>query len=190
MSTIQILDKQTLSEKKYRLQLISFEKPDNEGVFQTLQKEVYYRPDTVAVLLVDKKNKTLLLTKQFRMATFLNGNDNGYLVEACAGVIDEDETPEQTAYREAREETGYQIENLEKIVSAYTSPGGVTEFQHLFMADYTSKSDHPKFGGLKQEGESIELIELSFEEALQKLKSNAFRDMKTIVLLQHFFINR
>ncbi len=190
MSTIQILDKQTLSEKKYKLQLISFEKPDNEGGFHNQQKEVYYRPDTVAVLPIDEKNQKLLLTKQLRLATFLNGNDSGYLVEACAGIIDEDETPEQTAYREAEEETGYVIENLEKVVSAYTSPGGVTEFQHLFMAEYTSKSDHPKFGGLKEEGESIELIELSFGDAQQKLASGAFRDMKTIVLLQHFFMNR
>ncbi len=190
MSTIQILDKQTLSEKKYRLQLVNFEKPDHEGGFHNLQKEVYYRPDTIAVLPVDEKNQKLLLTKQFRLATFLNGNDSGYLVEACAGIIDENETPEQTVYREAEEETGYKIENLQKIASAYTSPGGVTEFQHLFMAEYTSKNDHPKFGGLKEEGESIELIELSFDEALQKLTSGAFRDMKTIVLLQHFFLNR
>src|ERR1700735_685089 len=190
MSTIQILDKQTLSEKKYRLQLIDFEKPDNEGSFHNLQKDVYYRPHTVAVLPVDEENQKLLLTKQFRLATWLNGNDSGYLIEACAGIIDENETPEQTAYREAAEETGYQIENLVKIASAYTSPGGVTEFQHLFMADYTSKNDHPKFGGLKEEGESIELIELSFGEALQKLTSGAFRDMKTIVLLQNFFMNR
>jgi len=190
MSTIQILDKQTLSEKRYKLQLISFEKPDNEGVFHNLQKEVYHRPDTVAVLPVDERNQKLLLCKQFRLATWLNGNDSGYLVEACAGVIDENETPEQTAYREAEEETGYKIENLQKIASAYTSPGGVTEFQHLFMANYTSKNDHPKFGGLKEEGESIELIELCFDEALQKLTSGAFRDMKTIVLLQHFFITR
>jgi GDP-mannose pyrophosphatase NudK len=190
MSTVQILDKQTLSEKKYRLQLISFEKPDAEGEFQNLKKEVYFRPDTVAVLPVDEKNKMLLLTKQFRMATYLNGNDSGYLVEACAGVIDENEIPEQTAYREAEEETGYKIENLVKIASAYTSPGGVTEFQHLFMAEYTSTKDHAKFGGLKEERESVEIIEISFDEALQKLTSGAFRDMKTIVLLQHFFMNR
>lgn len=190
MSTIHILDKQTLSEKKYRLQLISFEKPDNEGGFHNLQKEVYYRPDTVAVLPVDKKNQKLLLCKQFRLPAWLNGNESGYLAEACAGIIDEKETPEQTAYREAEEETGYKIENLVKIGSAYTSPAGITEFQHLFMAEYTSRNDHPKFGGLKEEGESIELIELRFNEALQKLNSGAFRDLKTIVLLQYFFMNR
>jgi nudix-type nucleoside diphosphatase (YffH/AdpP family) len=190
MSTIQILDKQTLSEKKYPLKYISFEKPDAEGEFHNLEKEVYFRPDTVAILLVDEKHQKLLLTKQFRLATFLNGNDGGYLVEACAGIIDENETPEQTAYREAEEETSYKIENLEKIASAYTSPAGITEFEHLFMADYTSTNQHPRFGGLKEEGESIELIELSFDDAFQKLRSGAFRDMKTIALLQHFFMNR
>jgi len=190
MSTIQILNKQTLSEKKYRLQLISFEKPDNEGEFHNVEKEVYYRPDTVAVLPVDKTAQKILLIKQFRVATFLNGNDTGYLVEVCAGVIDEDETPEQTAIREAKEETGYEIENLIKVGSAYTSPGGVTEFQHLYLADYNSDSQHAKFWGLKEEGESIELIELSFDDARERLKSGAFRDMKTIALLQHFFLNR
>lgn len=190
MSTIQILDKQTLSEQKYRLQLISFEKPDNDGEFHTLEKEVYYRPDTVAVLPVDKKNEKLLLIKQFRLASYLNGNETGYLIEACAGVIDENETPEQTVFREAQEETGYAVENLEKIAGAYTSPSGITEFMHLFLAAYSSDREHSKFGGLKEEGESIEVIELSFGDALQKLKSGAFRDMKTIVLLQHFFINK
>lgn len=190
MSTIQILDKQTLSEKKYKLELVSFEKPDHDGEFHTLEKEVYYRPDTVATLMVDEKAQRLLLTKQFRLASFLNGNDTGFLVEACAGVIDENETPEQTAIREAEEETGYKIENLVGVASAYTSPGGVAEFQHLFLADYKSGKDHPQFAGLKAEGENIELIELSFDNALQQLKEGAFRDMKTIALLQHFFLNR
>jgi len=189
MSTIQILKKETLSEVKYPLQYITFEKPDEFGDFHNLAKEVYFRPDAIAVLLVDEDQQKILLTKQFRLATFLNGNDSGYLVEACAGLIDEDETPEQTARREAAEETGYEIGDLEKIGGAFSSPGGTTEFMHLFIGAYQSKTDHQKFGGLKGEGESIELIELGFDEARQQMMAGAFRDLKTILLLQQFFLN-
>jgi GDP-mannose pyrophosphatase NudK len=187
MSTIQILSKQTLSQKKYLLQNISFEKPDSDGEFHTVQKEVYFRPDTVAVLLVDRENQQLLLTKQFRLPTFLNGNDSGYLIETCAGTIDENETPEQTV-REALEETGYEIKDLEKIGSGYLAPGGTTEFMHLFIANYVSEATHSKYWGLKEEGESIELVEYSFDEAKQKLMAGAFRDMKTMALLSRFFM--
>ena len=189
MSTIQILKKETLSEVKYPLQYITFEKPDEFGDFHNLAKEVYFRPDAIAVLLVDEDQQKILLTKQFRLATFLNGNDSGYLVEACAGLIDEYETPEQTARREAAEETGYEIGDLEKIGGAFSSPGGTTEFMHLFIGAYQSKTDHQKFGGLKGEGESIELIELGFDEARQQMMAGAFRDLKTILLLQQFFLN-
>ena len=189
MATIQILDKQTLSDKKYLLKYITFEKPDAEGEFHNQEKEVYFRPDAVAVLLVDKKQKKLLLTKQFRLPTFLNGSDSGYLVEACAGLIDEGETPEQTVHREVEEETGYQIDKLTKIAGAYTSPASATEFLHLFTAVYQSEEGHSKTWGLKAEGESIELIEIGFEEAREKLKQGEFRDIKTILLLQYFFMN-
>jgi GDP-mannose pyrophosphatase NudK len=190
MSTIQILNKETLSDKKYPLKYISFEKPDEEGVFHNQEKEVYFRPDAVGVLLVDEKSKKILLTKQFRLPTFLNGSDSGYLVEACAGLIDEGETPEETVRREVEEETGYQINDLNKIAGAYSSPASATEFLHLFIAGYTSEPDHSKTGGLKAEGESIELIELGFNEAREKLKQGEFRDLKTILLLQHFLMNR
>jgi GDP-mannose pyrophosphatase NudK len=190
MATIQILDKQTLSDKKYPLKYITFEKPDAEGEFHNLEKEVYFRPDAVAVLLVDDKQKKLLLTKQFRLPTFLNGSDSGYLIEVCAGLIDEGETPEQTARREVEEETGYQIDELTKIAGAYTSPASATEFLHLFTAAYQSKKDHSKTWGLKAEGESIELMEMGFDEAEEKLKQGEFRDIKTILLLQYFFMNR
>jgi nudix-type nucleoside diphosphatase (YffH/AdpP family) len=189
MSTIQILNKEILSAKKYPLKYITFEKPDLEGKFQNLAKEVYFRPDVVAVLLVDDERKTILLVKQFRLPTFLNGNDSGHLIEACAGIIDEGETPGQTAYREVEEETGYEIHDLEKIGGAYSSPGATTEFMHLFIAKYTKQSKISAGGGLAAEGESVDLIELTFDEAKDKLNQGAFRDLKTILLLQHFFLH-
>jgi GDP-mannose pyrophosphatase NudK len=188
MASIQILNKETLSDRKYPLKYISFEKPDNEGKFHNQDREVYFRPDAIAVLLVDNKQKKLLLTKQFRLPAFLNGSENGYLIEACAGIIDGDETPEQTVRREVEEETGYQIKNLTKIGGAYSSPNATTEFLHLFIAAYTSDEGHAKTGGLIDEGESIELIEMGFDEAREKLNRGEFRDIKTILLLQHFFM--
>ena len=190
MATIQILNKQTLSDKKYPLKSISFEKPDADGEFHNLEKEVYFRPDAVAVLLVDEKQKKLLLTKQFRLPAFLNGSESGYLVEACAGIIDANETPEQTVRREAEEETGYKLGELTKIAGAYSSPASSTEFLHLYIAGYRSDKDHSKTGGLKKEGESIELIELGFDEAREKLLHSEFRDLKTILLLQAFFLKQ
>jgi GDP-mannose pyrophosphatase NudK len=189
MATIQILNRETLSHKKYPLQNIRFERPDADGKFHTLEKEVYFRPDAVAVLLVDDKHKKILLGRQFRLPAFLNGCDKGYLVETCAGIIDEDETEEQTAYREVKEETGYQITNLNKIGGVYASVGGSTEFVHLFTANYTSDGQHSKSGGLAAEGEDIELIEMSLDEAKEKLKQGWFIDAKTVLLLQHFFLN-
>jgi len=188
MSTIQILNKETLSDKRYPLKYITYEKPDRDGKFQNQSKEVYFRKDAVAVLLVDETRKKLLLTKQFRLPAFLNGSESGYIIEACAGLIDENETPEQTARREVEEETGYQINQLTKIAGAYSSPGGITEFIHLFIANYGQADKISEGGGLKEEGEDVELIEFGFDEARKKLKQGEFRDAKTIILLQHYFM--
>ncbi len=190
MSNIQILNKETLSQKKYLLEYITFEKPDASGEFKNSAKEVYYRPDAIGVLLTDESRKMLLFTKQFRLPAFLNGSDSGYLIETCAGIIDEDESPEDTAHREAEEETGYSITNLTKIAGAYSSAGGITEFVHLYFANYSPESKTGEGGGLKDEGEDIELIEMSFDEAREKLLAGAFYDLKTITLLQHFFLTK
>ena len=151
--------------------------------------EVYFRPDAVAVLLVDPAAKQFLLARQFRLPTFLNGSEKGYLVETCAGLIDEGETPEQAARREVEEETGYPINEFEKIGGVYTSAGGITEFVHLFVASYNSDGPHGKGGGKPGEGEDIELLEISFRDARQQLKQGAVRDAKTLLLLQHYFLN-
>jgi len=189
MSNIQILSKETLSNKKYPLRYITFEKPDADGVFHTIAKEVYFRPDAVAVLLADDERKKLLFAKQFRLPAFLNGSDSGYLVEVCAGIIDENETPEATAHREVEEEMGYEIHDLERMAGAYGSSGGITEFVYYFIAKYSEKSKTGEGGGLKEENEHIEPIEMSFDEAREKLKQGWFIDAKTIILLQYFFMN-
>lgn len=189
MADIRIVNTETLSEKKYPLKQVTFERPDLKGEIIQKKNEIYFRPDAVAILLVNESRGTMLFTKQFRIATYLNGNKTGYLLEACAGLIDEGETPEQTAVREADEETGYAIQNLVKAGQAYTSVGALTEIVHLFTATYSEESKHGEGGGAEGEGEDIELVEMTFDDAYSKLKQGEFIDAKTILLLQHYFLN-
>jgi GDP-mannose pyrophosphatase NudK len=188
MASIQILNKETLVDKKYPLRNITFEMPDRNGKLLHQENEVYFRPDAVTVLLADRIQKRFLLTKQFRLPTFLNGNNAGFLVETCAGLIDENETPEEAARREVEEETGYAIANLRKVAGAYTSAGAITEFLHFFIADYDSHTKPESGGGLDQEGEDITSVEMGFEEARSKLITSELRDAKTIMLIQYFFL--
>lgn len=190
MSTIQILTRENLSNKVYPLQYITFEKPDLEGSMQKEENEIYFRPDAVAVLLIDEKAQKFLLARQFRLPTFLNGSEKGFLVETCAGLIEKGENTEQAARREVEEEMGYPISDLQKIGGVYSSAGGVTEFVHLFTAKYDSNGRHGKGGGKAGEGEAIELLEISFEDARHQLKTGAIRDAKTMLLLQYYFLNK
>jgi GDP-mannose pyrophosphatase NudK len=190
MATINITQRDTIGGTKYPLQKITFQKPDLEGKMHEQVNEVYFRPDGAAILLADPEERKFLLVRQFRLPTFLNGNEKGYLIEACAGIVDEDETPEQAARREVEEETGYQINDLEKVTGVYSTAGGLTEYIHLFIAKYDSKGRHGKGGGNAGEGEDIEVIEIDFEDASEKLKLGAIRDAKTMLLLQHYLMNK
>jgi GDP-mannose pyrophosphatase NudK len=190
MATINIIKRETIRDTQYPLQKITFQKPDLEGKMHEQVNEIYFRPDAVAVLLVDPKKKVFLLARQFRLPTFLNGSEKGYLVETCAGLIDEGETPEQAARREVIEETGYTVTGLEKIGGVYTSAGGITEFVHLFIGVYDSTSQHEKGGGKDGEGEDIEVREITFDEARQQLQEGSLNDAKTMLLLQYYFLHK
>jgi GDP-mannose pyrophosphatase NudK len=187
MNKIKILKEEVLSDKKFVLKNFTYEKPSLNGKMHEQKNEVYFRPDAVSVLLVDRDKEVFLLTKQFRMPTYLNGNDTGYLVEACAGLIDEGEQPEDAAYREVEEETGFEVKNLRKVAAIYTSAGAITELLHLFIGDYSSSDEHGEGGGLEEEGEDIELVELSFKQARKQLKEGIVNDAKTLLLLLHYF---
>lgn len=188
MASIQILQKELLSNNKYPLKNITFQKPDLDGNMHEQKHEVYFRPDAVSILLADKNEKVFLFTRQFRLPTYLNGNEYGYLLETCAGLIEDGETPEQAALREVQEETGYELSDLIKICAVYSSAGGITEYIHLFIAEFDNAAPHEPGGGAPGEGEDIEVIKMPFDEALEKLKTGAFKDAKTIILLQHYFM--
>ena len=188
MVQIQITNQETLSNRKFLLQFVTYNKSDAAGKDQELNAEIYFRPDAVAVLLYNAGQEKFIFTRQFRLASFLNGNTTGYLTEACAGLIDEGETPEQTAIREVSEELGYEIDNLKKAGGVYTSAGGITEYVHLFIAAYDDSKKRNEGGGLPEEGEDIESIELSFTEAREMLKQGKINDAKTVMLLQHYFL--
>jgi nudix-type nucleoside diphosphatase (YffH/AdpP family) len=109
------------------------------------------------------------------------------LIEACAGVLDND-NPEDCIKRETEEETGYKISKLEKIFEAYMSPGSVTELLHFYIAEYADDMKVNEGGGLKEEGENIEVLEINFEKAIEMIVSGEIKDAKTIMLLQHLLI--
>ena len=151
--------------------------------------EDVYRPDAVGVLLVDERKEKILLTRQFRMPAFLNGSESGYLIETCAGLINETESPEQAMRREVMEETGREILTYEKIAGVYSSAGGITEFLHLYIAKFDSNIAHEKGGGLAAENEAVEILELGFNEAKEQLKRGEIKDAKTLILLQYYFLH-
>ena len=124
------------------------------------------------------------MTRQFRLPTYLNGNETGMLIEACAGLLDKDNA-EDCIRRETEEETGYKVKSVRKIFEAYMSPGSVTEIVYFFVAEYSVAMKVNEGGGVDHEEENIEVLELKFEEALTMIDSGEIKDGKTIMLLQH-----
>jgi len=178
---INILDKKVLSDKKYTLSEVHFRVGDGRGQ----RKEVYYRGNSAAVLLYNRENKTVILTRQLRLPTYLNGNSDGQLLEACAGMIDAGESPETCIRREAIEETGYLLEDLEQVCTCYMSPASVTEKMTLYIAAYTAASRIATGGGLQEEHEDIEVLEMAYDKAFAMIGSGEICDAKTIILLLH-----
>lgn len=185
---IRIVDKTLLSDNHYLLHKFTFDYSDGE-INEQHTREVYDRGNGATVLLYNKQYGNVILIRQFRLPTYLNGNATGMMIEACAGLV-EGEDPIGTAIREVIEETGYHIENVEKAFSAYMSPGSVTEILHCYVAEYTNEMKLSDGGGLASENENIEIIEMPFEKALQMVKNSEINDAKTIMLLQYAQINR
>ncbi|ALJ04204.1 GDP-mannose pyrophosphatase [Pseudalgibacter alginicilyticus] len=178
-----------LSDNYYILNRINFDYLMSNGKWVTQMREVYNRGDGAGILLYNKQKQTIILTKQFRMPTYMNDNGDGYLIEVCAGMLDKDD-PEACIIRETEEEVGYRIKEVKKVFEAYTSPGVLTEKMYFFIGSYTDDMKVSKGGGLSSEHEDIEVLELPFSEALNMLNSGEINDVRTIILLQYAQIHK
>ena len=179
---INIIKDKLLSENWFVLRNYTYEITDRHGEVIRHKREVYDRGNGATILLYNREKNSVVLTRQFRIATYVNGNDSGMLIEACAGLLDDD-SPEDCIRKEAIEETGYAVGEVEKIYACYMSPGGVTELIHFFAAEYNESLRDNAGGGV--EDESIDVLELSFPDALAMVAEGRIRDGKTIMLLQH-----
>lgn len=180
---ITIHKKEVLSDNWYTLRKITFDYQRQDGTIQKQEREAYDRGNGSTILLYNKEKGTVVLTRQFRMPTFLNGNPTGMLIETCAGLLEKD-NPEDCIRKETEEETGYKINKVRKVFEAYMSPGSVTEILYFFVAEY---EQHMKVneGGGTDEGEDIEVIEIPFTQAMDQIASGEIKDGKTIMLLQY-----
>ncbi len=181
---VKILQTEVLSDNWYTLRKITFEYLKNNGIVETQNREAYDRGNGAAILLYNKEQNTVILTRQFRLPTFINGNESGMLIEACAGLLDKD-NPEDCIKRETEEETGYRITDVRKIFEAYMSPGSVTEILHFFVAEYSSSMKVHDGGGIEHEQEDIEVLEIPIEQAIAMIANGEIKDAKTIMLLQY-----
>ncbi len=185
---VKIIEEKVLSNNWYVLKKIIFEYRNKQGEWQTQAREAYDRGNGATILLYNKENQTVVLTEQFRMPTYVNGNDSGMLIEACAGLLDKD-NPEDCIRRETEEETGYRIGEVKKVFEAYMSPGSVTEILYFFVAEYSKAMKVNDGGGAEDEQENIDVLEIDFKKAIEMINTGKIKDGKTIMLLQYAQIN-
>jgi nudix-type nucleoside diphosphatase (YffH/AdpP family) len=179
---IRILDVELVATAWHVLRRTSYEQRDAGGAWVRKTAETYDRGNGAVILLYDAERRTVLLTRQFRYPVYVNGHADGMLVEAAAGLLDDD-APEAAIRREAMEETGHEVGDLEHVFDVYMSPGSVTERLHFYAAPYSPETARHAGGGVTDEGEQIELIELDIDDALAQI-GTGIQDAKTIMLLQ------
>ena len=187
-TTIKIIKSEILSNNWYTLRKITFDYLHKNGSVKTQSREAYDRGNGATILLYNKQQQTVVLTRQFRLPTFINGNETGMLIEACAGLLDKDNA-EDCIRRETEEETGYKVKEVHKIFGAYMSPGSVTEILYFFIAEYTKEMKETEGGGV-DEGEDIEVLEYNFDQALKMVAKGEIKDGKTIMLLQYLQLHK
>lgn len=179
---VRILDVELVATAWHVLRRTTFEQRDAAGTWVRKSAETYDRGNGAVILLYDAQRRTVLLTRQFRYPVYVNGHPDGMLVEAAAGLLDDD-APEAAIRREAIEETGHEVGGLQHVFDVYMSPGSVTERLHFYAAPYSAETARHDGGGLADEGEQIELVELGIDEALAQI-GTGIQDAKTIMLLQ------
>lgn len=180
---IRIIADEILSNNWYSLKKYTFDRQRHDGEWQRQTREVYDRGNGATILLYNRDKKTVILTRQFRFPVFINGHA-GDLIEAAAGLLDNLD-PESRIKAEAEEETGFRVSRVEKVFEAYMSPGSVTEKLYFFLAEYHPQDRASAGGGIKAEGENIEVLELTLDEALKGIEKGLIVDGKTIMLLYH-----
>jgi len=185
---IKNLKTELLSDNWYILNKVSYQYKTKDDEWKTHSREAYDRGNGATILLYNLDRKTVILTRQFRLPTYLNGNDSGLLIEACAGLLD-DKSPEDCIKKETEEETGYVVEKPQKIFESYMSPGSVTEILYFYIAEYNHQMKKGIGGGLANEQEEIEVLEISFKKAYDMIHTGDIKDAKTIMLLQYCKIN-
>ena len=186
---VRLLTTEILSDNWYILKKVTYEFSKNGGPWEKKTREAYDRGNGATILLYNQALGTVILTRQFRLPTYINGNGSGMLIEACAGLLDKD-NPEVAIRRETEEETGYKVGAVQKVFEAYMSPGSVTEMLYFFIAEYEASMKVSEGGGLEEEQEDVEVLEISFEKAWAMMESGEIRDGKTIMLLQYLRLKK
>jgi GDP-mannose pyrophosphatase NudK len=179
---VEVLKTEVLSNNWYVLRKVNFRLQKRDGTWETHSREAYDRGNGATILPYNLERRTVILTRQFRLPTFVNGNESGMLIETCAGLLDK-ENPSECIVRELREETGFAIQNVQKVMQAYMSPGSVTEVVYFFICEYTQAQKLTSGGGVEEE--DIEVLEIDIDAASEKIASGEICDGKTIMLLQY-----
>ena len=179
---INIIKDKILSENWFLLRNMTYELTRSDGSVVRHRREVYDRGNGATILLYNRHKQTVVLVRQFRIATWINGNEDGMLIETCAGLLDSDE-PEECVRKEAIEETGFEVGEVRKLFELFMSPGGVTELIHFFIAEYNDTQRANDGGGV--DDEEIEVLELPYHRALEMMANGEIRDGKAVILLQY-----
>lgn len=179
---INIIKDKILSENWFLLRNMTYELTRSDGSVVRHRREVYDRGNGATILLYNRHKQTVVLVRQFRIATWINGNEDGMLIETCAGLLDSDE-PEECVRKEAIEETGFEVGEVRKLFELFMSPGGVTELIYFFIAEYDDTQRANDGGGV--DDEDIEVLELPYHRALEMMANGEIRDGKAVILLQY-----
>jgi nudix-type nucleoside diphosphatase (YffH/AdpP family) len=180
---IRVKDVRLLSDNHYILKTTTFEWRRDDGTWQTQHRETYDRGNGATLLPYNLAQRTVVLVRQFRYPAYVNGYDD-LMIEAAAGLLD-DASPEKRIRAEAEEEIGYRLHDVRHVFEAFMSPGAVTEKLHFFVAEYEPSMKIGSGGGIADEGEEIEVLEVSIDEALAMIADGCIVDAKTIMLLQY-----
>lgn len=184
---VEIRTVEMLSGRHFPLRSYTVSYRRRDGERQELRREVYGVGRCAVVLPFDARRSTVLLTRQFRLPAAVNG-DPPFLVEACAGIVEGGAAPAAAVRAEAEQELGCALRDLRELFALYPSPGATTERLHFFIAEYDPSGRSGEGGGLPEEGEDIEVLEMPLDEAWAMVGRGEIMDAKTVLLLQHLLL--